>query len=372
VPALNHLKRSLAVATTVATAVLGGAMLMTATSASYATPQGNNGTVKIGDQDINDIPNNNPHQGCEFLVEWYGFDAGATSTVNFELQAPTAGAGYSLTATPAIPDTVDLEDDAPGGAGNDFDGSQVYKLDFTGLAQPNQGYHVKLSIDTNDSNGADSKYKVFWVEGCGDTEECETVTVTDYVEVPTTVTETATVRSTKTVTATETVTEPGETQTVTETAPGETQTVTETAPGETQTVTETAPGETVTQTVVNTITLPASTETVTLPGTTATVTQPGETVTVTNTVSVAPSEATSPTDDTSTEPTEATVPTDDTTVAGEQAQQVPSQVAAGSAGTEAPASPVPGGNRTLVLLALLTATLGAGLVGASVAGKRRS
>ena len=40
---------------------------------------------------------------------------------------------------------------------------------------------MKLSIDTNDSNGADSKYKVFWVEGCGDTEECETVTVTDYV-----------------------------------------------------------------------------------------------------------------------------------------------------------------------------------------------
>ena len=104
-PALTLIKRSLAVATSVATAVLGGAMLMTATSASYATPQGNNGTVKIGDQDINDIPNNNPHQGCEFLVEWYGFDADATSTVNFELQAPTAGAGYSLTATPAVPDT---------------------------------------------------------------------------------------------------------------------------------------------------------------------------------------------------------------------------------------------------------------------------
>jgi hypothetical protein len=363
VPALNHLKRSLAVATTVATAVLGGAMLMTATSASYATPQGNNGTVKIGDQDINDIPNNNPHQGCEFLVEWYGFDADASSTVNFELQAPTAGAGYSLTSTPAIPDTVNLEGDAPGGAGNDPDGSQVYKLDFTGLAQPQQGYHVKLTINTTDSNGNDSKSKVFWVEGCGDTEECETVTVTDYVEVPTTVTETATVKNTKTVTATETVTEPGATETVTE--PGET--VTTTAPGET--VTTTAPGETVTQTLVNTITLPASTDTVTLPGTTATVTEPGQTVTVTdtvtNTVNVAPSEASVPPSETVTEPGS------DVTVKGEQAQDVPNQVAAGSEAGNAPASPIPGGNKTLGLLALLVATLGAGLVGASVASKRQ-
>ena len=193
-----------------------------------------------------------------------------------------------------------------------------------------------------------------------ETTECDTVTVTiretEQVPVTETVTETATTKTTKTVTATETVTEPGATETVTE-------------PGDTVTVTE--PGET--QTVVNTITLPASTETVTLPGTTATVTQPGETVTVTNTVTVAPSDATSVPPET----TEVTVtaPGEDVTVEGEQAhqQQVPSQVAAGSAGsTDAPASPIPGGNKTLMLLALLAATFGAGLVGASVASKRQS
>jgi hypothetical protein len=32
--------------------------------------------------------------------------------------------------------------------------------------QPQQGFHVKLTINAEGSQGADVKHKVFWVTGC--------------------------------------------------------------------------------------------------------------------------------------------------------------------------------------------------------------
>jgi hypothetical protein len=332
------IKRSLTVATMVATATLGGAMLMTATTANA-----------VGGHAVQSTTD----QVCT------GLDSGKIDT-------PSGPSQVTVTA----PDGM-LIDGYCVKAGSINNGNGPVYVD---VAPPQK------TVTFSYPGGKDiSHYSVSYTEAPpnSETTECDTVTITiretEQVPVTETVTEKETVRTTKTVTATDTVTEtaPGETVTETETAPGETvtETVTETAPGET--VTETAPGETVTetapaQTVTNTITLPASTETVTLPGTTATVTQPGETVTVTNTISVAPSEASAPPTATVTEPGS------DVTVKGEQAQEVPTQVAAGAEGGNAPASPIPGGNKTLGLLALLVATLGAGLVGASVASKRQS
>ena len=37
---------------------------------------------------------------------------------------------------------------------------------FDGEPHPQQGYHVKLTIHTPGSIGADTKHKVFWVEPC--------------------------------------------------------------------------------------------------------------------------------------------------------------------------------------------------------------
>jgi hypothetical protein len=43
----------------------------------------------------------------------------------------------------------------------------VYRLDFTGVtAHPQQGYHVKVTIRADGSQGADTKHKVFWVQPC--------------------------------------------------------------------------------------------------------------------------------------------------------------------------------------------------------------
>src|SRR5207249_3184052 len=51
--------------------------------------------------------------------------------------------------------------------------------------QPQQGYHVKLTINTDGAQGADVKHKVFWVDGC-EGEEPPPTTVPPTTEPPTT------------------------------------------------------------------------------------------------------------------------------------------------------------------------------------------
>jgi hypothetical protein len=137
-------------------------------------PAGNNGTVKVDDDpwlgpnghggtNPGNGVGNDPHLGCNFQVEWYGFDEGADiiSTVTFEMQAPTQDVvlgGYT-------PTQVFVGGDAAGG-GTDLDGKQTYTLSFDGAPHPKHGYHVKLTINTPGSIGSDVKHKVFWVEGC--------------------------------------------------------------------------------------------------------------------------------------------------------------------------------------------------------------
>ncbi|MFC7358834.1 hypothetical protein [Nocardioides astragali] len=133
-------------------------------------PAGNNGTVKIAPLgDFDGIPDNTPHVGCTFLVEWYGFDEGAdiVSTVSFAEHAPTTGVGMTVSG----PSQVFVGGDPATGAGTPtgLDGRQEYTLSFTGAPHPQQGYHVKLTIATPGSIGNDTKSKVFWVEGCAPT-----------------------------------------------------------------------------------------------------------------------------------------------------------------------------------------------------------
>jgi hypothetical protein len=130
-------------------------------------PPGNNGTVKIAPLGENDgTPDNNPHVGCSFQIEWYGFDEGSEiwSTVHFAMQAPTSDVGLSGTS----PERVFVGGDPATGAGTEtgLDGVQDYTLSFDGAPHPQQGYHVKLTVYTPYSKGADTKHKVFWVEPC--------------------------------------------------------------------------------------------------------------------------------------------------------------------------------------------------------------
>ena len=143
--------------------------------ADKSDPPGNNGTVKIAPVGEDDgTPDNNPHPGCTFQIEWYGFDEGADiwSTVHFQMQAPTSDVGLSGTE----PERVFVGEDPATGAGTEtgHDATQVYTLAFAGEPHPQQGYHVKLTVHTPYSKGADTKHKVFWVEPCEDETETET------------------------------------------------------------------------------------------------------------------------------------------------------------------------------------------------------
>ena len=148
----------------VAAATLATAFALGASGPAMADPAGDNGTVKVDNQPFDTAPDNEPHVGCPFQVDFYGFDAGSLyATVTFTGQAPT---GKSVTL---LTDTVFIGEDAAGG-GTDLDAEATYDLSglLSQLGDPHkvQGYHVKLTVNAQGSIGADTKYKVFWVIGC--------------------------------------------------------------------------------------------------------------------------------------------------------------------------------------------------------------
>src|SRR3954470_23915833 len=76
------------------------APLLWTSAAAFASanPPGNNGTVKVEGETFDSLHDNDPHVGCQLLIQWYGFDAGArTTTVTFDAQPPTGtGQGQTL------------------------------------------------------------------------------------------------------------------------------------------------------------------------------------------------------------------------------------------------------------------------------------
>jgi hypothetical protein len=194
-------------------AAMGGAGLLVAVAGpagAQADPPGNNGTVKIDGVDFDDHPNNEPHVGCEFQVDFYGFDEGddLDATVTFQAWPPT-GSGEEL-----LTDVVFIGEDEAGG-GTDLDGSGTYDLtealaDFT--PHPEQGWHVRLTVHADGSQGADTKRKVFWVSGC----EPTTTTSSSTTSSSTTTSSTTTSSTTSsTTTSSTTTTAPGDTTTTT-------------------------------------------------------------------------------------------------------------------------------------------------------------
>lgn len=128
-------------------------------------PPGNNGTIKVDGVDFDDHPHNEPHVDCRFQLDWYGFDAGNLfSTVEFVSQAPTKEAVLTVTGSSRV--LVGADDNGGGGSETGLDASEVYILSFVGEPHENQGFHVKLTIHTEGSQGADVKHKVFWVTPC--------------------------------------------------------------------------------------------------------------------------------------------------------------------------------------------------------------
>jgi hypothetical protein len=132
-------------------------------AASSAAPPGNNGTVKIDGVAFDDYPDNEPHVGCIFQVDFYNYEQGNYfASVKFVAQPPT---GKDITL---LTDSVFIGGD-PNGGGTDLDGSGTYDLSSAlkpFMAHPQQGYHIKLTVNAPRSIGKDTKYKTFWVQSC--------------------------------------------------------------------------------------------------------------------------------------------------------------------------------------------------------------
>jgi hypothetical protein len=170
--------------------------------ASAQNPPGNNGTIKIDGVEFDTHPDNEPHVGCVFQVDFYGFDEGELfADVTFEVWPPT---GPMVTI---LEDTVFIGEDDNSGGGSEagLDAEETYDLSLLlpGFEQhPQQGWHVKLTINADGSQGADLKHKVFWVTGCEVPPPTTTTTTTTTVP-PTTTTESTTTTTEQPTTTTE-------------------------------------------------------------------------------------------------------------------------------------------------------------------------
>ena len=150
-----------------AMAVVGGLSLLVAPALAKPNPPGNNGTVKVDAEPFDDHPNNEPHVGCRFQIDFYGYDEGdLNAIVTFSTQPPTPhGADRGVLLT----DTVFIGEDSNAGGGSlaGLDASETYELDFGDITpHPKQGFHIYLTINAEGSQGSDVKHKVFWSKGC--------------------------------------------------------------------------------------------------------------------------------------------------------------------------------------------------------------
>jgi hypothetical protein len=234
-------------------------------------PPGNNGTIKIHRTDTEPEDHaNEPHVGCEFTVEFFGFDGYANSSeMSFSLWSPTQPDQPTLYTR-----HVDLTvDNRVSGAEWDheetFTAAQIIGTNDV-EPQPQQGYHVKLTVETDDSasQGATVKHKVFWMQPC---ETATSTTTTMHGTTTTTMhgttTTTAAGGNTTTTTAaggnTTTSVAAGGNTTTTIAAGGNTTTTTTTATvGGTTVVTPTAGPSVLGESITNTQSPAASGETV--------------------------------------------------------------------------------------------------------------
>jgi hypothetical protein len=128
-------------------------------------PRGNNGTVKVDGVVFDKHPDNEPHVGCKFEIDFYGFDKGDLyATATFEAQSPS-GRG----ALKSYRIFIGEDSNAGGGSEAGLDAQLPADLgDVVGRLKghPQQGYHIKLTVNADGSQGATTKHKVFWVRGC--------------------------------------------------------------------------------------------------------------------------------------------------------------------------------------------------------------
>ena len=156
-------------------------------NAGPADPPGNNGTIKINQEEISDNGNqgNHPHVKCTFYIDFYGYDKGPDLNAYYRFHTISGGQN----STTIKDGTVFIGEDEAGGA-TDHDASvEVTLLKSELIAagaqyNQNQGFHIKLTIEADGSIGNNTKSKTFWVEGCDPTTTVEVVKILQPLDDP--------------------------------------------------------------------------------------------------------------------------------------------------------------------------------------------
>ncbi len=279
--------------------MVAGGLLLVGTlpgqaSADPGGPPGNDGTVKIDRVVFDDHPDNEPHVGCIFQVDFYGYDEGQLfADVTFRVHPPT-GNEVILEDNDIF---IGEDDHSGGGSEAGLDASRTYDL-TAALAnfepEPQQGFHVKLTVNADGSQGADVKHKTFWVTGC------EQPTTTTSSTSTTSSTTSTTVKSTTTSESTTSTTYPTSTTESTTTSTSTTSTT------EAPTTTTEKPTTTSESTTTTTEAPTSTTESTTTSTSTTSTTEPTSTTESTTTSSVVPESSTSSTPPTSVVPESST------------------------------------------------------------------
>ena len=123
----------------------------------------NPGTVKIDGVPFDLVEDNEPHPGCIFKLQFFGFPEGTAARYQFAVYPPTSNTNGPGTLI-APPGVVDLTLPAPGDRKLNLNTGKINLRDgltAAGVtAHPIQGFHVKLTVTTPGGH----KYKVFWVQ----------------------------------------------------------------------------------------------------------------------------------------------------------------------------------------------------------------
>jgi hypothetical protein len=145
-------------------------LMLWAVAGGALAANGNNGTVKVDGTPFDDLPNNEPHVGCVFQIDFYGYDAGQLfADVSFELDPPTGTQTQLLSQTGIF---IGEDSAAGGGSTAGLDASVTFDLSAAIAASgeaphSQQGWHIGLTVNADGSIGSDVKHKEFWVTRCG-------------------------------------------------------------------------------------------------------------------------------------------------------------------------------------------------------------
>ncbi len=148
--------RKLLVALSIAAAMLVNPLIIPGNAANV-------GTVKIDGVLWDDVQDNEPHPGCLFRLQFFGFPENTDASYRFAVYPPTSNTkGPGTLIDP--PGEVDVTLPVPGLRKLNLNTGKINLHDGLAAAgvspHPIQGYHVKLTVTTPGGH----KYKVFWVE----------------------------------------------------------------------------------------------------------------------------------------------------------------------------------------------------------------